>query len=70
VPGTAVFGGVLLGWGLFNFVEGLINHQILGIHHVRPGPDQLLFDLGFLASGLLLVGVGILIYRSSSRANV
>jgi uncharacterized membrane protein len=27
-------GGALAGWGLFNFVEGLIDHQILGIHHV------------------------------------
>lgn len=27
-------GLLLTGWGLFNLVEGLINHQILGIHHV------------------------------------
>ena len=28
-------GALLLGWGLFNFIEGLIDHQILGIHHVH-----------------------------------
>jgi uncharacterized membrane protein len=29
------FGLVLTGWGIFNIVKGLIDHQILGIHHVR-----------------------------------
>jgi uncharacterized membrane protein len=56
---TSTFLGTLLfGWGLFNVVEGLINHQILGVHHVRPGPDQLAYDLGLLAwdAGLLLGG--------------
>ena len=49
-------GLLLAGWGLFNLVEGGINHQILGIHHVRDdlgGP--LSWDLGFLAFGLLLL---------------
>jgi len=49
------FGGsVLAGWGVFNFVEGLIDHQILGIHHVLPGPHQFAADMAFLASGVLL----------------
>ncbi len=57
--GRALGASMLAGWGLFNFVEGLINHQILGLHHVRPGhPDQLLWDLGFLATGPLFVGIG------------
>ncbi|EDX83994.1 hypothetical protein S7335_1691 [Synechococcus sp. PCC 7335] len=38
---TPVFIGALLtGAGLFNFIEGLIDHQILGIHHVKPGPNE------------------------------
>jgi len=60
--GRTLLGASLAGWGVFNFVEGLINHQILGIHHVLPGhPNQLLFDLLFLASGvaLMLIGWGI-----------
>src|SRR4051794_2764953 len=32
--GRAFCGALLLGWGLFNFVEGLIDHFLLGIHHV------------------------------------
>jgi len=55
-------------WGLFNLVEGLVDHQLLGLHHVRPGPHQTAYDLAFLAtSGLLLAG-GLLLYRRSFAA--
>jgi uncharacterized membrane protein len=62
-------GLMLVGWGGFNLVEGLIDHQLLGLHHVRDdvgGP--LGWDLGFLASGALLTGLGWTLARS--RAGV
>ncbi|MCU0282352.1 MAG: DUF2243 domain-containing protein [Candidatus Nanopelagicales bacterium] len=58
-------GLLLLGWGLFNLVEGAVNHHLLGLHHVRDdlgGP--LAWDLGFLAFGLLLVLIGGLLART------
>ncbi len=57
----AFAGSIFAGWGVFNFVEGLIDHQILGIHHVLPGPHQFAADMAFLASGLLLAGGGWLL---------
>lgn len=57
-------GLVLSGWGVFNVIEGLVNHQLLGIHHVRDdlgGP--LIWDLGFLGFSLVLVAGGWLLYR-------
>ncbi|MBD2294547.1 DUF2243 domain-containing protein [Anabaena sphaerica FACHB-251] len=58
-------GSLLIGTGLFDLVEGLIDHQILGIHHVKPGPNQLAWDLGFLALGALLIIIGwIMIQRN------
>ena len=55
----AFLGPVLCGWGVFNFVEGLIDHQFLGIHHVLPGsPHQLAADMAFLASGVLFFLIG------------
>jgi len=57
--GRILFGAMLAGSGLFNFLEGIIDHQILGIHHVLPGnPHQLLFDLLFLANGILFIVIG------------
>lgn len=61
----ALWGWVLVGWGLFNLVEGIIDHHVLGIHHVRSGEHQTLWDLGFLVLGLALVVVGWLIQRSA-----
>ena len=51
-------GSMALGWGLFNLVEGIINHHLLHIHHVTETDNHLIWDLAFLASGLLLIGIG------------
>jgi uncharacterized membrane protein len=58
-PWRAQAGLLLAGWGVFNVVEGTIDHLLLGIHHVRDdlgGPIG--WDLGFLAVGLVLIAVG------------
>jgi len=65
--GRTLVGSMIVGWGLFNFIEGLLNHQILGIHHVRPGETQLIWDLGFLALGLLQVAAGMRLVRLARR---
>ncbi len=59
-------GSILIGAGLFDLVEGLIDHQILGIHHVKPGPNQLVWDLGFLAFGALLAVIGWIMIKKES----
>ena len=62
--GRLLAGTLLAGWGGFNLVEGLVDHFILGIHHVRSGPNQLAWDLGFLAWGALMVAIGWWLIRS------
>lgn len=57
-------GSLLLGWGLFNLVEGIIDHHILNIHHVIERPGHLPWDVAFLASGLLLILAGGALIRS------
>jgi uncharacterized membrane protein len=58
-----LLGSILAGFGAFNLIEGLINHQILGIHHVRPGPNELAYDLAFLVVGAILVLIGVWLIR-------
>jgi uncharacterized membrane protein len=59
-----LFGAMLAGSGMFNFLEGLVNHQILGIHHVLPGsPHQLLFDMLYLANGAVFFVIGAYLVR-------
>ncbi len=59
-------GSILIGAGLFDVIEGLIDHQILGIHHVKPGPNQLAWDLGFIAFGGLLAVIGWIMIKKDS----
>lgn len=56
---TSMFVGALsLGWGLFHLVEGVLNHHVLELHHVRPGPQQLGWDLKVLGVGAALALAG------------
>jgi uncharacterized membrane protein len=64
-----VGGGALAGWGFFNLVEGLIDHQIFGLHHVHPGLDQLAWDVGFLIFGVLLIVTGFALSLPVLRAS-
>lgn len=57
-------GLLLLGWGAFDLLDGVVNHHVLGVHHVRDdlgGP--LSWDIGFLVLGALLVAVGWALQR-------
>lgn len=59
--GYLLTGGMLAGWGLFNFIEGIINHHILRIHNVRElVANKDLWNYGFLLFGffLLIIPVG------------
>jgi hypothetical protein len=53
--GRTMFGAALLGFALWNVVDVVGFHWILGIHRIRVGvPDPLTYDLGWLAAfGLL-----------------
>ena len=61
--GRALIGWMIVGFGLFNVVEGIIDHQILGLHHVHEGSNELAFDVGFLALSVVLIAIGWLLAR-------
>ena len=56
-------GGFLIGWGLFNLVEGLIDHHLLGVHQVMQQLGPSIWDYAFLAWGAVMVAAGWLIVR-------
>jgi uncharacterized membrane protein len=60
-------GSLLLGWGLFNFVEGVLDHYILNVHHVIQRLGQSVYDLLFVLSGIVLVAVGWGLVRSGKK---
>ncbi|WP_137289302.1 DUF2243 domain-containing protein [Natronorubrum halophilum] len=69
--GRTLLGSTILGWGIFNLVEGIVNHHLLGIHHVWPdGPGSvLLWDIAFLIWGILFIVSGYAIVRSDDAVS-
>jgi uncharacterized membrane protein len=65
IPSLGAFvGQLILGWGAFNFVEGVIDHQILRLHYVREVPEYAVYNLTFLAvGGILFLLIGWLLSR-------
>jgi uncharacterized membrane protein len=60
----------LLGWGLFNVVEGLVDHLLLGVHHVNesaPREQWVWWDLAFLVWGAAMVLAGWWLWRGDAR---
>ncbi len=66
-----VWGGFFAGWGIFNFVEGIIHHHIIKLHNVNEfvtNPD--IWNYSFLASGILFMVLGFsIIYNREHYPN-
>ena len=65
-----LIGSMLIGFGAFNIVEGLVDHQLLGIHHVNElvSIDQRIYwDIGFLAWGAAMLIAGYYFLRRGKR---
>jgi uncharacterized membrane protein len=50
-----------MGFGLFNVVEGIVDHHVLKLHHVNEtvSPGQWIYwDIGFLVWGAAMLFIG------------
>jgi uncharacterized membrane protein len=64
--GEILFGAMLMGWGVFNLAEGIIDHHLLGVHHVVEALGLSAFDWAFLGSGVVLIAAGWTLTRHRS----
>jgi len=65
-------GTILIGFGLFNLVEGIVDHHILGLHHVNetvPPEQWIWWDLGFLIWGAAMLAAGSVVFLRGRRAS-
>jgi uncharacterized membrane protein len=67
LAGRHLLGLMLAGWGSFNLVEGLVDHQVLTVHHVNPD-NVVLWDALFLVLGAVLLVGGLALARSGARS--
>jgi uncharacterized membrane protein len=68
--GKMLIGAILMGFGIFNLVEGLVDHHWLGIHHVNetvPPEQWIYWDVGFMIWGALMLVGGWLLWRAGKR---
>lgn len=63
----AFVGSLFLGWGLFNLLEGIVDHYVLQIHHVVERLGLSVFDAAFVASGIIFIIGGLLAIRSGRK---
>ena len=63
--GRLFVGALFLGWGLFNLIEGVMDHHILHLHHVVEARGQSIFDFLFLLSGVVFIAIGCMVIRSA-----
>lgn len=54
LSGRLFCGALLMGWGLFNLVEGVIDHHILQLHHVYEPMGLSIWDYAFLLWGAVM----------------
>jgi uncharacterized membrane protein len=70
--GKLLVGTLLIGFGLFNVVEGVVNHHLLGLHHVNETVARelwLAWDLAFLAWGAAMLIAGFIVVRRGRLAS-
>jgi uncharacterized membrane protein len=63
-------GSILMGFGTFNVVEGIVDHHLLGIHHVNElvaPPDRIYWDIGFILWGVAMFLIGWWLLREGQR---
>lgn len=68
--GRSMGGALLMGWGAFNLVEGVVNHLILGVHHVNetvPAAQWAFWDWGFVLWGAAMLMAGWALHLSAGR---
>lgn len=64
-----VFGaGLLAGWGIFNVIEGVISHEVFGLHNVREAANEKEFwNLAFHILGISLIAAGVFLYYKGRK---
>jgi uncharacterized membrane protein len=62
---TALIGGLLIGWGVFNIADQIMFHMALGAHHIRIVDNHQLYDWAYTAVAVALVLTGWFLMRTT-----
>jgi uncharacterized membrane protein len=65
--GRTLVGAMLFGWGLFNLIEGILDHHLLHLHHVIERLGVSIADYAFLLSGVVFMLIGQAFIRAGRQ---
>jgi uncharacterized membrane protein len=71
--GKLMIGSLLVGFGLFNLAEGIIDHEILCVHHLNetvPREQWIYWDVGFLIWGAAMLIGGWMLFRAGRQTSL
>lgn len=57
------WGGVLLGAGLFQLYDGIVQHKLMRLHQIRYVDDVIIYDLVWNVAALVLIIAGIILLK-------
>ncbi|MEK3765431.1 DUF2243 domain-containing protein [Solibacillus sp. FSL K6-4121] len=64
-------GGVLLGIGVFQLYDGIIQHKWMRIHQIRYVDNVIVYDIIWNVSALIILLIGLfLLFRSSKNSTL
>ncbi len=64
LPTRPLAGAAVVGLGVFDLFDVLVNHVLLGLHHATSGPGY--YDPHWVVISVLIIGGGAYVYRTSS----
>ncbi|MED1562209.1 membrane protein [Alkalihalobacillus alcalophilus ATCC 27647 = CGMCC 1.3604] len=65
------WGGLLLGAGIFQLYDGIIQHKLMGIHQIRYVDNVFIYDLIWNVFAAIMIIIGILLLKhNQGKPNV
>lgn len=64
--GAMLVGSALVGAGALQAVDGLVDHLLLHLHWLHPGPHALAWEVGDQAASWLVIASGALLMRRAT----
>jgi len=61
--------GILLGGGVFQLYDGLVQHKLMGLHQIRYGVEIWPYDLIWNAIAILMIIAGVILYRRDASTS-
>lgn len=61
---------MLTGFGAWHVLDAIINHWLLGLHHIKEDQYWLLWDIMVFIAGVICMSIAIVVYRTQTKVRM